>query len=119
MVGRPAHKVTHKMVPLVDTAAEMALGSLAPSTITAYNKIVLDFKCFVKGLHESLWSFPVSSMHIALFMSHLYRKGIAPSSIASKLSALAFWHQIYFKQDPTSHFMIRRILNGNKKSQTI
>ncbi len=88
------------MVPLVYRAAEMALGSLAPLTVLAYNKIVQELKNFVNGLHESLWSFPVSSMHIALFMSHLYRKGIAPSSIASKLSALAFWHQIYFKQDP-------------------
>ncbi len=56
-------------------------------------------------------------MHIALYMSHLYRKGIAPSTIATKLSAIAYWHQLYFQIDPTAHFMVRRILYGMKKSR--
>ncbi len=80
-------------------------------------KVIKDFKDFVLSLEESLCVFPVSEMHIALFMSHLFRKGIAPTSTATRLSALSFWHQIFFKKDPTSHFMIRRILKGMKKSR--
>ncbi|MCP3932381.1 MAG: site-specific integrase, partial [Bacteroidetes bacterium] len=95
----------------------MALASLAPSTVIAYNKIIEELKAFMLSLDDSICVFPVSGMHIALFMSHLYRKGFAPSTIATKLSAIAFWHQIYYKEDPTSHFMIRRILHGMKKSR--
>ncbi len=94
------------MAALVSTAAEMALASLSESTIAAYNKVIVEFKDFVLNLEESLCVFPVSEMHIALFMSHLFRKGIAPTSIVTKLLALSFWHQIYFKEDPTSHFMV-------------
>ncbi len=42
---------------------------------------------------------------------------MASSMIASKLSALSFWHLMYFKQDPTSNFMVRRVLAGMKKAR--
>ncbi len=107
------------MAALVSTSAEMALASLADSTVRSYSKIIQEFKTFVLALDKSICVFPVSAMHIAIFMSKLYRQGAAPASIATKLSALAFWHQIYFMEDPTSHFMVRRILLGMRKSRPV
>ncbi len=42
---------------------------------------------------------------------------MAGSTIATKLSALSFWHKIYYKDDPTTHFMVRRVLSGMKKAR--
>ncbi len=115
MVRCGSHKVPKKLASLVATTAEMALASLAPSSLKAYNKVVVEFKEFVLGLDFRLFDFPVSPFVVAIFMSSLYRKGVASSTIASKLSALSFWHRMYYMDDPTSHFMVRRVLSGMRK----
>ncbi len=95
----------------------MALASLAPSSLVAYDKVVVEFREFVLGLDFGLFNFPISPFVVAIYMSSLYRKGIASSTIATKLSALSFWHRMYYMEDPTSHFMVRRVLAGMRKSR--
>ncbi len=68
----------------------MMLESVSPSTRRVYVKVIVEFQDFVKKLEVSLSRFPVSPMHVGLFVAHLFKKGQAPSSIATKLSAIAF-----------------------------
>ncbi len=93
------------------------MASLSKSTFDAYSKIIREYKVFIQNLDSSLNKFPLSPTHIALYMSYLFRKGLSPATISCKLSALAFWHQVYGHRDPTSHFLVRRVLIGMKKTK--
>ncbi len=101
---------------MVSIHAGMILASLSKATLKVYIKVICEFNEFVLSLHKSLCVFPTSPVHVGLFMSSLYKKGRAVSTIATKLSALAFWHSTYGQPDPTSHFMVRR-LTGMKKTK--
>ncbi len=92
----------------------MIFSSLAPAAQTSYSKVVNEFRNFVVSLDSGLNDFPVTLAHICLYMCHLYRLGRSPPTIATKVSALAFWHKVY---DPTDHFLVRRTLMGMKKAK--
>ena len=110
MVGSRAYKNPVEIASMVDFAADMALKSLATSTSTSYNKVISEFKEYLSSLDESLCVFPASPIHIGIYMSHLFRRGMAVSTITTKLSALSFWHRIYWYEDPTAHYWVRRVL---------
>ncbi len=75
---------------LVRQNAHIVLGSLAPSTLETYNKVIGEFRDFIPTLDDGLNVFPVSPAHVSLFMCHLFNLGQAPSTIATKISAIGF-----------------------------
>ena len=48
-------------------------------------------------------------------MCHLFNLGRSPATIATKVSALAFWHKVFDKPDPVDHFLVKRTLMGMRK----
>ena len=56
---------------------------------------------------------------MALFISHLYSQNFAPATIISTVSAVAYMHKINNCADPTSAFVIKKILHGANKLGTV
>ncbi len=73
----------------------MILKSLAPTTIGNYSKTITQYKTFISNLENSEANFPVSPTQIALYMCFLYKKGLSPATLRSKLSAISCWYQLY------------------------
>ena len=76
----------------------------------------MEFFGFCKSLGTGFGGFPANPGAVVLFVTHLFHKGLAPSTIASKLSALSFVHKLYSFPDPCSHFLVLKCLAGVKKS---
>ncbi len=49
------------------------------------------------------------------FINHLFRQGISPATITSKLSAISYLHQMFNKFDPTKHFLVRKLMRNLRK----
>lgn len=58
---------------------------------------------------------PLQVVHIANFIGHLFSLGLKPSTIDSHISAISYPHKILDLSDPTSAFIIRKILKGCEK----
>ncbi len=69
------------------------------------------------SLEPGLNLLPATPLHITMYMGVLFKKGLSPATIATKLSALAFWHKLYSPVDPTDHFLVRRTLVGLRKER--
>ena len=92
---------------------------MSPSTIRSYNKTLSDFYKFVKALNTNLNSFPANSGHVALYITHLHRRGLAPSTITSKMSPISFIHKLYNKHDPVQNFLVSKLLKGLRKIRPV
>ncbi len=90
---------------------------MAPSTLETYNKVVNGFKAFILTLDKGLDVFPVTPAHVSLYMCHLFNLGRAPSTIATKISALGYWHKVFDKPNPVDHFLIRSTLTWMRKKK--
>lgn len=90
----------------------MLRASLSPSTMQTYRKACQTFNCFCESnLGQSL-VLPYSVGIIALFVSHLHKRGFSATSIKTYLSAIGYVHKIMCLNDPTNHFLITRLVHG-------
>ena len=64
---------------------------------------------------------PASQASLALFISHLVSPphNSAPATVASAISAIAFYHKIHAMEDPSASFLIRKILKGLSKTSSL
>ncbi len=95
------------------------LGSaLAPGTKTSYQRAWRTFKNFYARFCESSTPrLPLSSPQLALFISYLSAKNLAPSTIASYLSAIGYVHKIRGYCDPTKSFLIHKLLTASSRKR--
>lgn len=106
---------TSRVAPLVNAAATLISSSLMDTTLVAYNNTLLQFHQFINKLHPAYRSFPANPGHIILYLTSLYIDGLAPSTIASRLSAIAYFHKLRSVPDPTSHFLVAKAMAGMRK----
>ena len=57
-------------------------------------------------------SFPVAVSTIALFVSYLFNRDLSAKSITSMLSAVSYFHKLHNVVDPTSSFLIKKLIAG-------
>jgi len=95
------------------TEAALINAALAPSTRAFYSRVI-DKLASVCGLQKSNM-FPVSSDHVADYIVFLFESGLAPSSMASHASAIAYEHKIRGLPDPSADFYVRQLIAGAKK----
>ena len=55
---------------------------------------------------------PLPYTKVALFISYLSAKQLAPSTITSYLSALSYVHKLMGRPDPTKSFLIQKLLTA-------
>ena len=84
-------------------------ASLSQSTREHYERAWKKLVLFC----ASLWllaCLPVSLPMILLFIAHLYNSGAAPASIVSIISAVGYFHKINGHCDPSSSFIVAKVL---------
>jgi len=87
---------------------------LAPSTQQTYRRawqLYVEFS-YIFGLAGL--TFPVSISDLSLFIAFLDRKGLAPSTIATYTSAIGYQHKLFGLPDPTSAFVIQKLLQSTR-----
>ena len=94
------------MAALVKEAGEVISGSLAPKSREAYNKVFQDYQKCVKSLGYSSIVLNNPGL-VVLFLSQLFKKGLAASTLLSKISALSYIFELQGGQDPTQHFLVQ------------
>ena len=63
--------------------------------------------------------FPVRVSNLALFIAYLVSQSYKPSTISSYVSAIGYVHKLKAIPDPTSSFLILKLLHACHKQQTI
>ena len=58
---------------------------------------------------------PATFQHVKQYIAHLFNIGLAPSTLLTHTSAIAFIHKIAGHADPTDNFFIKRMLSGAQK----
>nr|XP_060627626.1 uncharacterized protein LOC132772780 [Anolis sagrei ordinatus]XP_060627628.1 uncharacterized protein LOC132772781 [Anolis sagrei ordinatus]XP_060643558.1 uncharacterized protein LOC132782694 [Anolis sagrei ordinatus] len=93
-----------------ETALGMSLA-LAPSSRKSYTRAVQEFLDF-RHHYNLPGTMPVPYEQLAQFCVYHRRRGLAPQSIRTKLSALAYWLKAQGLSDPTDDFRIHKFLTG-------
>jgi hypothetical protein len=93
-------------------------SSLAESTRKLYNKIWLELTnlCMVQ-LHEQDSHHPISISTLSLFLTYLFDKGYAPSTMITYNSAISYVHKLNGLIDPANSVFIQKMLQGAKKTR--
>ena len=95
---------------MVDTLKELLHSSLSERSRKQYSRAWVVFSEFYTRYQSADLHFPVSTACIALFISFLCAKGLAPATITSYLSAIAYVQKIKGYLDPTKSFLIEKLL---------
>ena len=68
--------------------------------------------CNTYGLPDTV---PISESVLALFISHLYRAGYSPATVSSHISAIGYIHKLRGVSDPTTTFLVQKLLSACHK----
>ena len=98
------------------SAGTLLAAALAPATKTVYSKVWHKFNLFTVSIEQPC--LPASVAVVSLFIGSLVSSSTPPkpSSLATSLSAISYYHKISGVPDPTSDFLIRKLLQGLSKS---
>lgn len=88
--------------------------SLAPATQAAYKRSWALLNTFCGELKEEC-PLPTRVPILALFISDLDRRGYAPATISSHVSAIGYVHKLNGWSDPTSSFLVQKLLGACHK----
>ena len=98
----------------MSTAGHLINSSLASSTRDNYKKVLEDLQAFAIN-HGWSGSLPANPGVIILFITDLFLKGLAATTLFSRISALSYMHKINDVHDTTQHFLVQKLLLGIKK----
>ena len=101
------------MAALVEEAGAVISGSLAPKSREIYNKTYQHYKSFAQSLGYA-GILPGNPGLLILYLSHLFKNGLASSTLLSKVSALSYSFKLHGHQDPSQHFLVQKFLKGAK-----
>ena len=98
------------------SAANLLKSSLQPQTQKLYTHHWQVFTTFLSQHLGKQITLPVSSHTLTLFLTHLHQKQFKHSTILTYTSAISFYHKLLGYTDPSSHYMVNRLLQGIKKN---
>jgi hypothetical protein len=93
--------------------------ALSPTSHTTYNRAYKLYEQFSKEHFKQSAVFPVPVSHLLLFIAHCYKRGLAPATVCTYISAIGYKHKILQMPDPTASFLVKKSLQGynNDKKQ--
>ena len=123
--GRPAYvgietarssSPTSTLASLTNTLAALVDSALAPASQTCYR---WGWDLYVQFAQKYSISeqFPVRVSNLALFIAYLVNQSYKPSTISSYVSAIGYVHKLKAIPDPTSSFLILKLLRACHKQQ--
>ena len=78
------------------------------------------FQSFINFRKEfglrNIWPVPVSDL---VYIAHMFKSNASPSTITSYMSGISFFHKINDLEDNTQKFVIRKLLEGFKRSKCV
>lgn len=104
-LSRLQHSSPASIATLTLHAQELLAAALTP----AYRRSWSTFSNFTTryGLTDGA---PVEVGVLSLFIAHLHREGFKPSTISGHISAIAYLHKLNQWPDPSSSFVIQKML---------
>ena len=103
------------MATLESISVDLIQHALSEATTKSYNATLVDFQTFIGSIDSNYTGLPANPSHVILYIAHLYNKGLAATTILTKLSAISYLHKLRYGQDIMSHFLIEKCLSGVKK----
>jgi hypothetical protein len=98
----------------VNLVATLVLSAMSPASQVSYFKTFQHFEQFCSNSMQSS-ALPAPPASVLLYVAHLYQSGYASSSIHRTVSIIAFYHKLYQVTDPTSSFLVKKVLAGVAK----
>ena len=98
---------------MVEQINLLLINTIAPSTQNIYSRAWQLFDDCMKELHipyGGIQSIPLSIYQVIMFISYLNLKLYAPTTITTYISALSYVHKFNSVFDPTSQFVIQKLL---------
>ena len=84
------------------------MNAVSASTVQTYQHTWKQFQNFAREIKVDQ-ILPANPGVIVLYISHLFKSGLASSTIFSKLSAISYVHKIHGWDDPAENFLRIRI----------
>ena len=98
---------------LVANLRDLLSSALKPGSRKLYQRAWAVFQDFAHRFYKtSSPQLPLSPNMLALFISYLSARQLAPSTIASYISALSYVHKLKSFSDPTKSFLIQKLLTA-------
>ena len=94
--------------------SRLLAAASAPNTHTSYLAGGRAFATFM-GYRSHAQS-PASSADVRRFVAYLSLRGLAPATVASYVSGVAYFHKIRSWPDPTKDFVVSKLLAGCRRS---
>lgn len=95
--------------------SRLLTAAMAPNTLRAYQVGWRAF-CNFKQQHSTVGNFsPASAQDIREFVASLSLQHLAPSTIATYVSGVGYFHKVYGWPDPTRGFLVAKLLEGCRR----
>jgi len=88
---------------------------MAPNTRRVYRRALDLYNLIINTFTPGHRALPLSPLQMVWFIAHLQLKGLASATIVSYVSAISFFHKVAVWPNPTSHYLVRKILIGAHK----
>ena len=108
------HPATSLLSSLTHTLETLLHSALASSSQAGYQRSWQLFHAFLSQLNLPM-CLPISVSVLALFIAYLVQLNYAPSTISTHVSAIGYVHKLQSLDDPTSSFLIQKLLHANQK----
>lgn len=99
-------------------AGSLLAASVSHNTSAVYRTALSAFNRF-RVLHHLNNAWPVPVGQFILFIAHCFERGCAASTITTYMSGLSFYHKLHGWNDPLEVFVIRKLLEGCKRSRVL
>ncbi|XP_041464258.1 uncharacterized protein LOC121415177 isoform X1 [Lytechinus variegatus] len=108
---------TNTRMPMADLEGEtyrLLSKSIAEGTKVCYQGAVNSFQNFrIQYNLDTSW--PASTEQVMAFIAQLSLNGLAASTVTQRIAALSYLHNMYEWQDPTKHFLIKKMQEGCRR----
>lgn len=97
-------------------------SSLTSGSQRSYKRAWLVFQQFLDRFYGQAYpNLPISTSCLALFISYLCARQLAPATITTYVSAISYFHKLKGVNDPSKAFLIRKLLTalGRRSSSDI
>lgn len=102
---------------LEKTVKKLLKTSLAMSTRKMYINVLKKFFHFCKKQFALDIRVPVPSSCVVSYIAYMYNLGYSPSTIVCHMSPISFVHKLANVVDPTTSFLVKKLLLGCQKSK--
>ena len=84
---------------------------MSANTHTTYRNAITAFNKFRRH-HKLEIQWPATVTQVQYFISGCFEKGFSPATIKTYYSGISFFHKVNELTDPTSNFVIQKMLEG-------